>query len=175
MYAIGPGGQRGLQIVPRHSISLSHVNVPHVPLFLSPGQLETRCIPSTHHQYSRRSSLAVVTAATGPNSDENSNFGGGKWEGQGVGPEGLEDDPVLHDLLMGMGASGAKSAGEKPAGAPGMHNTNIYTEGTTFLTLRPSYFLSFLVCLPFKRPYDYVARRRGVLCSNQEHCIVSYL
>jgi hypothetical protein len=61
----------------------------------------------------------------GGNSDGNTSNDGGSdgrgWQGDGVGPEGIASDPVLHDLIMGMGSSG-ETGGEKPAGAPGKKN-----------------------------------------------------
>ncbi|KAG7668407.1 hypothetical protein Ndes2526B_g00872 [Nannochloris sp. 'desiccata'] len=61
----------------------------------------------------------LLPSALGGNSEGSGddNDGGQGWQGGGVGPEGIAEDPVLHDLIMGMGSSG-ETGGQKPKGAP---------------------------------------------------------
>ena len=63
----------------------------------------------------RKPSPVTARSGNGSSSDNGERQGG--WQGDGVGPEGIAEDPVLHDLIMGMGSSG-ETGGEKPSGAP---------------------------------------------------------
>lgn len=77
-----------------------------------------------HYKLPRINTIIASAAPNGSQADESSDGGNGtggggrSWEGPGVGPEGLAEDPVLQDLIMGMGSSG-QGPGEKPPGAPG--------------------------------------------------------
>lgn len=67
----------------------------------------------------RNQRMATARPALGPDADGNAGAAGaGAADAPGgAGPEGLTDDPVLQDLLMGQGTSGG-GAGPRPSGAP---------------------------------------------------------
>jgi len=62
-------------------------------------------------------SSALGGSPEGSSSSDNDDCRQG-YPGDGVGPEGIAEDPVLHDLIMGTGSSGT-TGGQKPTGAPG--------------------------------------------------------
>jgi hypothetical protein len=63
----------------------------------------------------KRSRVLLSPALGGPEGSSDDDVVG---QGNGVGPEGIAEDPVLHDLILGMGSSG-EFGGQKPTGAPG--------------------------------------------------------
>ncbi len=84
------------------------------------GPLLSNCHSSTSI-YQQRRSRSLIPSALGSSSDgsgDGDGISGQGWQGDGIGPEGIAEDPVLHDLIMGMGSSGS-TGGQKPTGAPG--------------------------------------------------------
>ena len=112
---------QGLQIFQRRGafpIQMSMSMSTHTPIH----RLGISIPRISHLHQSKRAKInkTIASAEIDDSSTTNSNGrdGGHSWAQPGVGPEGLAEEPVLQDLLMGMGSSG-EGPGEKPEGVPG--------------------------------------------------------
>ena len=110
---------RGLQIFQRRGafpIQMSMSMSTHTPIH----RLWISIPRISHLHQSKRAKInkTIASAEIDDSSSTNSNGSDGGHSWAGVGPEGLAEEPVLQDLLMGMGSSG-DGPGEKPEGAPG--------------------------------------------------------
>ena len=92
-----------------------------------------------------------------------------------INVNGSKASPVFQFLKVGSGDTGlitwnfAKFLVKKDG--TGEHPHTILLFKSDLITHANEY----LICLPFKRPYDDAARRKGVLCSNQYLFIIFYL